>query len=149
MTKLVRGRVQTEKALQLLQDYDVHTYDVDARLNKTQIKKLFKHIFGVNIASIRTHILPLKRGRGRSSRGYQPGYKRVLFTVQPADLMPWVKAAAEAAEKKAAKDAEKGIATEPPSDVMLWVKETVRNTKAAVAAKAKSDAEKTSEPEPR
>lgn len=101
MTLLIKGRVQTEKAAILMEEYGVYTYDVDARLTKTQIKLLFNHVFGVDMTSIRTHVLPPKRMRGRLSRGYKPRYKRVLFTIKPTNVLPWQKTKAEKAAKAA------------------------------------------------
>ena len=84
-----------------MEEYGVYTYDVDARLTKTQIKLLFNHVFGVDMTSIRTHVLPPKRMRGRLSRGYKPRYKRVLFTIKPTNVLPWQKTKAEKAAKAA------------------------------------------------
>lgn len=89
MYPLIKARVQNEKAAILMQESGVYVYDVDARLTKTQIKHLFKHLFDVDIVSIRTHALPPQRLRGRTSRGYQPRYKRALFTIKSTSVLPW------------------------------------------------------------
>jgi ribosomal protein L23 len=115
MTLLIKGRVLTEKAAILLEENGQYIYDVDARLTKTQIKLLFKHVFGVDMTSIRTHKRPLKKLRGRSALGYRPRYKRVIFTIRPTDMLPWEKEAAERAAARAAAADEK--ATKKPVTV--------------------------------
>ena len=111
MTPLIKGRIQNEKAAIAMEENGVYVYDVDARLTKTQIKLLFKHLFDVDIVRIRTHALPPKRLRGRTSRGYEPHYKRALFTIKSTSVLPWKRAvkgagnAEEGAKEKASKGA--------------------------------------------
>lgn len=98
MFKLIKRRVTTEKAAILLKEKGQYTFDVDMRLNKTQIKKVFKEIYDVQITSICTHVLPLKKRRGRLQCGYKPRHKRVIFTIAQINMLGWEK---EAARKKA------------------------------------------------
>lgn len=99
MFKLIKRRVATEKATLLLEQKGQYTYDVDLRLNKTQIKKLFKHIYGVQITSIHTYILPLKKKRSRLQCGYEPRFKRVIFTIKQVNMLGWEKEKVEKAAK--------------------------------------------------
>lgn len=103
MFGLIKRRVTTEKAVTLLQEKGQYTYDVDVRLNKTQIKKLFNHIYGVQMTSIRTYILPLKKKRGRLQCGYESRYKRVVFTIKQVNMLDWEK---DEVKKKAEQEAE-------------------------------------------
>lgn len=103
MFGLIKRRVTTEKATILLEEKGQYTYDVDVRLNKTQIKKLFNHIYGVQVKSIRTYILPLKKRRSRLQCGYESRYKRVVFTIKQVNMLAWEK---KLVEEKAKKEAE-------------------------------------------
>jgi large subunit ribosomal protein L23 len=59
-----------------------YTFDVDPRLNKSQIKKLFENLFNVNIIAINTHLPPRKKIRVGFTQGYRPQFKRVILTLK-------------------------------------------------------------------
>ena len=82
MIDLVKYPVITEKSYIALFKNKQYTFDVDVRLSKPQIKKLFENLFEVNVISINTHIPPRKKMRVGSSQGYKPRYKRVILTLK-------------------------------------------------------------------
>ena len=82
LTDLVKYPVITEKSYVSLFKNKQYTFDVDLRLSKPQIKKLFENLFQVNVISINTHIPPRKKMRVGSSQGYKPRYKRVILTLK-------------------------------------------------------------------
>ena len=79
---LIKYPVITEKSYVSLFKNKQYTFDVDLRLSKPQIKKLFENLFEVNVISINTHIPPRKKMRVGSSQGYKPRYKRVILTLK-------------------------------------------------------------------
>ena len=82
MIDLVKYPVITEKSYIALFKNKQYTFDVDVRLSKPQIKKLFENLFEVNVISINTHIPPRKKVRVGASQGYKPRYKRVILTLK-------------------------------------------------------------------
>jgi large subunit ribosomal protein L23 len=56
-----------------------YTFNVDLRLTKPQIKKLFENIFSVNIIGVNSHIPPRKK---RRSLGTLTQYKTVIITLK-------------------------------------------------------------------
>ena len=105
MFELIKRRVTTEKASSLLREKGQYTYDVDLRLTKTQIKKLFKHLYDVEITWIHTHVRPLKRRSGRLQRSYKSHYKRVIFKIKQVHMLPWEESALEKAQSAKQNDA--------------------------------------------
>jgi large subunit ribosomal protein L23 len=82
MIDLVKYPVFTEKTSIILSNNRQYTFDVDKRLTKTQIKKLFESLFEVNVISVNTHIPPRKTVRVGVNRGYRPAYKRAIITLK-------------------------------------------------------------------
>jgi large subunit ribosomal protein L23 len=82
MIDLVKYPVFTEKTSIILSNNRQYTFDVDKRLTKTQIKKLFESLFQVNVISVNTHIPPRKTVRVGIARGYRPSYKRAIITLK-------------------------------------------------------------------
>jgi large subunit ribosomal protein L23 len=79
---LVKYPVITEKTYLALYQNRQYTFDVDKRLNKTQIKKLFENLFNVDVIAVNTHIPPRHRVRVGMAQGYRPSYKRAIITLK-------------------------------------------------------------------
>ena len=79
---LVKYPVITEKTYIALFKNRQYTFDVDVRLNKTQIKKLFENLFNVDVIGINTHIPPRKKIRVGIAQGFRPRYKRAIITLK-------------------------------------------------------------------
>ena len=79
---LIKYPVATEKSYLALFKNKQYTFDVDSRLTKPQIKKLFETLFGVQVIGINTHRPPRKKVRTGTSTGYKPAYKRVILTLK-------------------------------------------------------------------
>jgi large subunit ribosomal protein L23 len=79
---LVKYPVITEKTYIALFKNRQYTFDVDVRLNKTQIKKLFENLFSVDVIAINTHIPPRKKIRVGIAQGFRPRYKRAIITLK-------------------------------------------------------------------
>ncbi len=84
---LIKYPVITAKTLIKLYTLNQHTFDVDPRLSKPQIKKLFENLFNVNVIAINTHIPPRKKLRVGFTQGYRPRYKRAIITLKEGQFL--------------------------------------------------------------
>ena len=82
MADSIKYPVTTEKSYLAMFKNKQYTFDVDPRLTKPQIKKLFESLFGVNVVGINTHRPPRKKIRAGLSTGYKSTYKRVILTLK-------------------------------------------------------------------
>jgi large subunit ribosomal protein L23 len=82
---LVKYPVITEKTYLSLYKNRQYTFDIDKRLTKTQIKKLFISLFKVDVIAVNTHIPPRKKIRVGASQGFRPTYKRAIITLKEGD----------------------------------------------------------------
>jgi len=85
MIDLVKYPVITEKTYLSLYKNRQYTFDIDKRLTKTQIKKLFASLFKVNVIAVNTHIPPRKKIRVGMAQGFRPTYKRAIITLKEGD----------------------------------------------------------------
>ena len=85
MIDLVKYPVITEKTYLSLYKNRQYTFDIDKRLTKTQIKKLFSSLFKVNVIAVNTHIPPRKKIRVGMAQGFRPTYKRAIITLKEGD----------------------------------------------------------------
>ena len=79
---LVKYPVITEKTYLMLYKNRQYTFDVDKRLTKTQIKKLFSNLFNVDVIGVNTHIPPRQQLRVGLMQGYRPSFKRAIITLK-------------------------------------------------------------------
>nr|ALO21336.1 ribosomal protein L23 [Chlorogonium capillatum] len=79
---LVKYPVITEKTYLALYGNRQYTFDVDKRLTKTQIKKLFESLFNVDVIAVNTHIPPRRKLRVGMAQGFRPSFKRAIITVK-------------------------------------------------------------------
>jgi len=85
MIDLVKYPVITEKTYLSLYKNRQYTFDIDKRLTKTQIKKLFSNLFKVTVIAVNTHIPPRKQIRVGVAQGFRPTYKRAIITLKQGD----------------------------------------------------------------
>jgi large subunit ribosomal protein L23 len=85
MIDLVKYPVITEKTYLSLYKNRQYTFDIDKRLTKTQIKKLFASLFKVNVIAVNTHIPPRKKISVGMAQGFRPTYKRAIITLKEGD----------------------------------------------------------------
>lgn len=82
LVDLVKYPVITQKTYIALYTNSQYTFDVDARLTKPQIKKLFETLFNVDVVAVNTHIPPRKKIRVGLAQGFRPRYKRAIITLK-------------------------------------------------------------------
>jgi large subunit ribosomal protein L23 len=79
---LVKYPVITEKTYLNFYKNRQYTFDVDKRLTKSQIQKLFENLFNVKITAVNTHIPPRHKIRVGMTQGFRPTYKRAIITLK-------------------------------------------------------------------
>jgi len=88
MIFLIKKRIKTSKTLLQELMFNRYTFDMDTRLNKPQIKTLFKALYKVPVGKVRTHRRPLQvKSKLRKPR-YSHGYKRVIVQLPLAIRLP-------------------------------------------------------------
>lgn len=81
MIQLLKKYVLTEKSCRLMET-NQYTFDVDLKLTKTEIKKLIKEMFNVDVLSVNTHRPPRKKKGLGMSKGYKSSIKRVIVKIK-------------------------------------------------------------------
>nr|YP_009367398.1 ribosomal protein L23 [Sarcinofilum mucosum]ARK14423.1 ribosomal protein L23 [Sarcinofilum mucosum] len=87
MIDLVKYPVLTEKSYRLIEK-NQYTFDVDPRLTKPQIRKLFENLFDVKVIAVNSHLLPTRKKRLGLNQGYKTRYKRVIITIKSNQTIP-------------------------------------------------------------
>ena len=87
MIDLIKYPIITEKSCRLIEK-NKYTFDVDKKLTKVQIKKILEKLFKINIISLNTHLLPIKKKRLGFKQGYKTNYKRVIITIKSNQQIP-------------------------------------------------------------
>nr|AYQ94808.1 ribosomal protein L23 [Follicularia botryoides] len=82
MGDLIKYPVITEKTYLALFKNRQYAFDVDLRLTKPQIKKLFEQLFDVNVIGVNTHRPARQTKRAGLTKGYKSRYKRVILTLK-------------------------------------------------------------------
>jgi len=90
MVDLVKYPVITEKTYIALYKNRQYTFDIDKRLTKTQIKKLFSSLFNVSVIAVNTHIPPRKKLRVGMTQGFKPTHKRAIVTLKKGDSINYI-----------------------------------------------------------
>ena len=90
MVDLIKYPVITQKTYIALYTNRQYTFDVDSRLAKPQIKKIFETLFNVNVIAVNTHTPPRKKLRVGLAQGFRPRYKRAIITVKEGQSINYV-----------------------------------------------------------
>lgn len=87
MIDLVKYPVLTEKSVRLIEN-NQYMFDVDIRLTKTQLRKVFENLFDVKVISVNTHLSPIKKKRLGLNQGYKTRYKRIIIRIKADQTIP-------------------------------------------------------------
>ena len=79
--------ILTEKTIRLLEK-NQYSFDVDSRLNKTEMKKRIELFFNVKVIGINSHRLPAKGKKIGAMTGYTTRYKRMVITLKSGYSIP-------------------------------------------------------------
>lgn len=77
--------ILSEKANQLQEKRSIYSFRVARKANKLEIKKAVEEFYGVNVADVRTLVVPAK-AKSRMTKsgiinGRKPGYKKALVIL--------------------------------------------------------------------
>jgi large subunit ribosomal protein L23 len=80
--EIVKRPLINEKTYQMSQVYNQYTFEVDMRANKIQIADAVMKLFDVDVMSVRTMVMPAKRGhRGRRVYTRKLAWKKAIVTL--------------------------------------------------------------------
>ena len=79
---IIRRPIITERTSDLMLGKK-YVFEVDRRVNKTEIKQAVESIFKVKVVSVNTMNVPGKPKRYGRYSGYTPGWKKAIVTLSP------------------------------------------------------------------
>ena len=83
---VIRRPVITEKSSIMSDDLNQYVFEVDMGANKIQIREAIEVVFDVEVAKVRTMVMPAKRGRrGRKWYVRSRQWKKAIVTLQEGD----------------------------------------------------------------
>jgi large subunit ribosomal protein L23 len=83
--------ILSEKANQLQEKRSIYSFRVARKANKLEIKKAVEDFYGVNVADVRTLVVPSK-SKSRMTKsgvisGRKPGYKKALVILAEGETI--------------------------------------------------------------
>ena len=83
--------ILSEKSNQMQEKRGLYSFKVARKANKLEIKKAVESFYGVNVAEVRTLVVPSK-SKSRMTKsgvisGRKPGYKKALVTVAEGETI--------------------------------------------------------------
>jgi large subunit ribosomal protein L23 len=83
--------ILSEKANQLQEKRSIYSFRVARKANKLEIKKAVEDFYGVNVADVRTLVVPSK-AKSRMTKsgvisGRKPGYKKALVILAEGETI--------------------------------------------------------------
>jgi len=82
---IIFSPVVSEKSYDLIEDNNTYTFEIDPRVNKTEVKRAIETIFGVKVVRVNTLNLKGKLKRTGYVMGKRPDRKRALVTLADGD----------------------------------------------------------------
>ena len=83
---VIRRPVISEKSSIMSDDLNQYVFEVDMGANKIQIREAIEVVFDVEVAKVRTMVMPAKRGRrGRKWYVRSRQWKKAVVTLQEGD----------------------------------------------------------------
>nr|YP_009310734.1 ribosomal protein L23 [Oedocladium carolinianum]AOT84319.1 ribosomal protein L23 [Oedocladium carolinianum] len=90
MIDLIKYPVINYKSYRMLIENKQYMFDVDLRLSKPQIQKLFEDYFKVKVISVNTHRPPRQKSLATGFPGYKTRLKRVIIKLQNDQSLTYV-----------------------------------------------------------
>jgi large subunit ribosomal protein L23 len=79
---IIKRPIITERTSEMMADKK-YVFEVDPRVNKTEIKQAVEHIFKVKVTSVNTMRVPGKPKRYGRYSGYTSEWKKAIVTLSP------------------------------------------------------------------
>jgi len=83
---IIKYPVVTEKGTRLLEN-NQYSFLVDKKASKALIKNAIENIFAVNVVSVNTSHLPVRKRRVGKFIGSKPNYKKAIVTLQTGSVI--------------------------------------------------------------
>nr|YP_009294190.1 ribosomal protein L23 [Hildenbrandia rubra]AOM67432.1 ribosomal protein L23 [Hildenbrandia rubra] len=77
---IIKYPIITDKSTQLIEN-NQYSFAVDCKVNKEIIKQAIEYIFDVQVCSVNTMRLPIKKRKVRNIIGRKPRYKKAIVTL--------------------------------------------------------------------
>lgn len=77
---LIKRPIITERTSELMED-NKYVFEVDRRVNKTEIRQAVEKVFGVKVEQVNTMITPAKRKRVGKHVGYTQERKKAIVKL--------------------------------------------------------------------
>jgi len=82
---IILNPVVSEKSYDLIEDNNTYTFEIDPRVNKTQVKIAIESIFGVKVVRVNTQNRKGKKKRTGYVIGKRSDRKRAMVTLAEGD----------------------------------------------------------------
>ncbi len=73
--------VVSEKSMEMMQDANTYTFQVDKRANKVEIKRAIEDIFNVEVLKVNTMNVRGKKRRMGRNEGKRPDWKKAMVKL--------------------------------------------------------------------
>ncbi|MCF7854894.1 MAG: 50S ribosomal protein L23 [Candidatus Pacebacteria bacterium] len=84
---VVRTILVTEKATELVDDFNKYTFKVSPKANKRDVRRAVEDIFDVTVADVNVMNVRGKRKRLRSAKyGKRPDWKKAVVTLSEGEI---------------------------------------------------------------
>lgn len=84
-SEIIKRPIITEKSLQLVENLNQYTFEVDRRANKVQIKKAVEELFNVSVVKVNVINTTPKQKRVGQYTGYAAEKTKAIVTLKPND----------------------------------------------------------------
>lgn len=80
--EIVKYPIITEKSTRLREKENKHSFAVDKRANRCQVKRAIEELYKVEVIKVNTAIFPGKKRRFGVHEGYRPDWKKAVVTLK-------------------------------------------------------------------
>lgn len=84
-SEIIKRPIITEKSLQLVENLNQYTFEVDRRANKVQIKKAVEELFSVSVVKVNVINTTPKQKRVGQYTGYAAEKTKAIVTLKLND----------------------------------------------------------------
>jgi large subunit ribosomal protein L23 len=84
-SEIIKRPVITEKSLQLVENLNQYTFEVDRRANKVEIKKAIEELFNVSVVKVNVINTTPQQKRVGQYTGFKPEKTKAIITLKAND----------------------------------------------------------------
>jgi large subunit ribosomal protein L23 len=84
-SEIIKRPLITEKSMQLVEQLNQYTFEVDKRANKVQIKKAVEELFNVTVTSVNVINTAPKKKRVGKYEGFKAQKSKAIVTLKAED----------------------------------------------------------------